>query len=784
MQRVQESYSRYKKLDEEGRVFEIGILDATDDQLRQISAEQGIGLSLFEMKEVRRYFAKKKRNPTDVELQSIGQAWSEHCCYKSSKPVIKKYLIGIDSPDVLAREDAGVMSFDEDHAYALRIESHNHPSAIEPYGGAATGIGGIVRDVLCMGARPVALVDPLYFGPLDTPSKKLPKGTKHPKYIFSGVVSGIRDYGNRIGVPTISGSVYFDDGYTGNPIINVGCVGFMKKSRLSHSSARSVGDLLVLVGGKTGRDGIHGVTFASAVLGEHSEEGSRGAVQLGDPITKEPLIHACLDANRKGLVEGMKDLGGGGLSCVVGEMVHACSLGAEVDLAKVPLKEQGLRPWEIWVSESQERMMLAVRKENLEEVLKIFGLWDVDATVVGRVIKPRVVRLFYGRTKVFELDSEFLTSGPEYCRPCEIPRANKQEPWEARMPEPKDYGEALLKMLSSPNICSRSWIIRQYDHEVQGKVAIKPLQGKLFHSSHGDASVIKPLRHSNKGLAIAAAGNPLHARSSPYWGGMGTIDELCRNLVSVGARPHSFTNCLNFGNPEFPSRMGELTEVVRGMGEAARFLGIPTPSGNVSLYNESAIGSVPPTASVLGAGIVEDVRKCVTTDLKRDGDSLFVVGETYDELGGSEYLRISGLPGEGLAPRVDLSSLKRSITQLLGAMSAGLVRSCHDVSQGGLGVCLAEMCFGANAGADVDLSSVGRGLRDDAKLFSESNTRWIVEVRKEDEKAFARTVANARRLGMVAGKNIVVRDGKRKLVDLSIERAREHWEGHLWKTMG
>ncbi|MEM2900928.1 MAG: phosphoribosylformylglycinamidine synthase subunit PurL [Thermoplasmata archaeon] len=768
----------YRPIDKTKMVYEIDLLSSNEEELKKISEEQGIGLSLEEMMVVKSYFEGKKRNPTDVELQSIGQAWSEHCCYKSSKFFLKKELLKIDSKDVLAREDAGVMAFDDKYAYALRIESHNHPSALEPYGGAATGIGGIVRDVLCMGARPIALVDPLYFGPLDYPTEKLPKGTKHPKYIFRGVVAGIRDYGNRIGVPTVSGCIYFDEGYVGNPIVNVGCVGFMKRNALLHSSAKDVGDLLVLVGGRTGRDGIHGVTFASKVLSENSEE-TRGAVQLGDPITKEPLIHACLEASRKGLVEGMKDLGGGGLSCVVGEMVHACSLGAEVELDKVPLKEEGLRSWEIWISESQERMMLAVKEKNLEDLLKIFRIWDVNATVIGHVIKERVVRLFFNGRKVFELESDFLTKGPEYCRPYKIKkRESKENNTEKILPEPKDYNSVLLNLLSSVNICSRSSVIRQYDHEVQGKVVIKPLQGKMFYSTHGDACVLKPLRHSYKGLALATSGNPLHLRLSPYWGAMGAIDELCRNLVSVGARPHSFTNCLNLGDPQKPERMWELREVIRGLGKAAKYLKIPTPSGNVSLYNESTIGSVPPTVSILGVGLVDDIRKCVTSDFKKKGNPIYLVGETYDELGGSEYLRLFNITNEGKVPRVTLSMLKQSVNDMLNVIHEGLVDSCHDVSQGGLAVSLSEMCFGGKIGARIDVSSIGK-MRTDVKLFSESNTRWLVEVRSQYENEFLERVPYAHRIGYVEGSEITIRDGKKVDIGISVDTTRRAWENEL-----
>lgn len=362
-------------------LFDVSVREASDEDLVKISGDMALSLSLDEMKTIKEYFVKEGREPTDIELQSLGQAWSEHCCYKSSKAILKEFVFGIGREDVLSRGDAGVMVFDEDHGYALRIESHNHPSAVEPYGGAATGIGGILRDVVCMGAQPIALADPLCFGHPDRKGE-LPPGTKHPRYLMSGVVSGIRDYGNRVGIPTITGGMFFDERYTGNCLVNVACLGIVKRSDLAKNYAGGPGEVMVLIGGRTGRDGIHGVNFASRDLTETSDEDSRGAVQLGDPITKEPVMHACFEVNAKHLITGMKDLGGGGLSCVVGEMALDAGCGADVNLEKVPLKESGLAPWEIWVSESQERMMCTCKPENLEKVLAVFDSWDVLATPV------------------------------------------------------------------------------------------------------------------------------------------------------------------------------------------------------------------------------------------------------------------------------------------------------------------------------------------------------------------------------------------------------------------
>jgi phosphoribosylformylglycinamidine synthase II len=487
--------SLFKKIRADIETYEVDLHTASDKQLLEISNRMELALALPEMKRIREYFKKQGRNPTDIELQALGQAWSEHCCYKSSKVPLKKYVFNVDEKRIIAREDAGVMEFDKDHYYCVALESHNHPSAIEPYGGAATGVGGIVRDVLCMGAQPIAYIDPLFFGPLDYPLEKLPKGVKHPVYLFKGVVDGIRDYGNRIGIPTLAGQVYFHEGYTGNCLVNVGCIGIMEKSELVHSWAKAPGNVYIYVGGKTGRDGIHGVNFASAELTDKSEESSRSAVQVGDPITKEPVIHACLECNRKGLLEGFKDFGGGGLSCVSGELAYSANMGAEIHLDNVPLKEEGLKPWEIWVSESQERMMMLVAPENVETVLHICKQWDVTAAVVGKVIKEQIIRVFLKGQKILEMDLEFMTGGPVYdecTRPVII---KKQETADKNFPLP-DLNTVLQKVLSSPNIASKEWVIRQYDHEVRGNTVIKPLQGKLGQETHGDSTVLKPLEES------------------------------------------------------------------------------------------------------------------------------------------------------------------------------------------------------------------------------------------------------------------------------------------------
>ena len=671
-------------------LFDIKIRDASDADLEDISSNLSLGLSLDEMKAVKEYFVKEGRDATDVELQSLGQAWSEHCCYKSSKPVLKEFVFGINRDDVLSRGDAGVMIFDDDYGYALRVESHNHPSAIEPYGGAATGIGGIVRDVICMGAQPIGLADPLCFGYPDRKGE-MPQGIKHPRYLMSGVVSGIRDYGNRIGIPTITGGFFFDESYTGNCLVNVCCLGIVKRKDLLNNFASAPGEIMILFGGRTGRDGIHGVNFASKDITATSEDDSRGAVQLGDPITKEPVIHACLELAQKHLVTGMKDLGGGGLSCVVGEMAIEKGCGADVDLDKVPLKESGLAPWEIWVSESQERMMCTVKPENVDKVMAIFDLWDIIATPVAKTTDTGHTRLFWNGEKIFDMDINFLTGGPVYNRPYTQPKVSTKA--DEEFPKLPSLNKVLLTLLSDPNVASKEWAIRQYDHEVRASTVLRPIVGAPNRGGPGDASVLMPVPGRWKGLAAAVGCNPWFTAANPYRGGMASIDEAYRNVVAVGATPNAFTDCLNFGNPEKPERLGEFREAVHGIGDIAKELNIPIPSGNVSLYNEAPGGvHILPTPMIVCCGLIDDARKAVSADFKKSGSIIFMVGKTADEMGGSLLFRKFGGKG-GEVPATDVKRLKDTSARLLKAMGKELVLSCHDCSDGGLAVAVAEMCI-------------------------------------------------------------------------------------------
>ncbi|MFH1126207.1 MAG: phosphoribosylformylglycinamidine synthase subunit PurL, partial [Candidatus Altiarchaeota archaeon] len=745
----------YKKILENPAVYEIDLLNSNDKTLERISRERNLGLSLEEMKKLKAYFKKEGRNPRDVELEAFAQSWSEHCCYKSSKPVLKRTVFCIKAPQNICviSEDAGVVDFDEKHAYVVALESHNHPSALDPYGGAATGIGGILRDVVCMGAQPIALVDPLFFGPLDYDEKKLPKGVKNPNFLFHGVVDGIGSYGNRVGIPTVSGMIFFDESYVGNCLVNVGCIGIIEKNKIAHSRVGAPGDVYIYAGGKTGRDGIHGVTFASAELHEQSEEQDRPAVQLGYAIMKEPLMHAVLEVNQKGLATGIKDFGGGGLSCVSSEMAHAAGLGGRIMLEKVPLKEAGLNPWEIWVSESQERMMLSVKPENVEKVLEIFDFWDVPAYAVGVAEESKRIKAEYNGFEVLNLDLDFFITGVQYERKYKFSIRREREV-EFKMP---DLIEAGVKLMGMPNIASKEAVIRRYDHEVRANTVIKPMQGVVNMQTHGDAAIIKPLDDSFKGLSITADVNPMFCRMNPYWGAASAVEEVVRNLVAVNSKPHSLADCLNFGNPEKPDCMGDFIKTSEGLYETAKAFGVPYVSGNVSLYNESTLGPVAPTPALLGVGIIDDVRNAVTVDLKKNENAIYLIGDIKRELGGSQYYKMLGIKA-GFVPRVQANKTKLKVDSLLKAMNSKLVQSCHDLSEGGLFTAVAEMCFGGDVGVELDVKNICQ-MRTDFKLFSEANGRWLVEVRKEDSKKFEK-MTQARKIGrVVKEKRVKIADG-------------------------
>lgn len=741
----------------------IPIVESKGKELVEISRKLNLGLSIEEMERIQEYFRKEARNPSDVEIQAIAQAWSEHCSYKSSKIYLKKYLFGIAEDKVISRGDAGLVSIDDQTAVVFKIESHNHPSAIEPYGGAATGVGGILRDVLSMGAQPIAVTDVLYFGTKKT------KGFQSPKFIENGVIAGIRDYGNRVGIPTVAGGIFYSDYFSPNVLVNVGCVGTVDKNKAVSSKISDPSISLIIAGGKTGRDGIHGVNMASMVMRAGEEDAT--TVQLGSPITKEPLIHAILEARDRGLLYALKDLGGGGLSSVVGEMLLSGRVGGKIYLDKVPLKEEKILPWEIWISESQERMLLAVRKANVNPVLKIMEDWDISAAVIGESEVGNRLKILFNGAKVLDLQLDFMTSP----RMLERPATSFRLPAKTSLPKyQRKIDGMLLKMLSNNNIRTKEFAVRQYDHTVRGNTVVGPFSGIIGREGPTDASVIRYSWDKESAIAITHGSNPYYAKSNSYLGGINAVDEAVRNLISVGAEPIGFSDCLNSGNPEDPEVMGELINLLRGLSDGASTLQIPFVSGNVSFYNESGHKRIPTLATILSVGKVNDYRKSITPDFKRVGNPIYMIGMPTTEMGGSLYYRLLGLVG-GEVPYSDPRILKRRGWNLLKSIESGLVESVHDVSEGGMGIAIPEMTIGSNIGALIDLSSLA--VRPDFAVFSEPQSTWIVEVKAEKEDSFVETMGGeATKLGITQNSMLSISNGNENVVSLPVDKILNYWK--------
>jgi len=739
----------YIKRDLPFELYEINILDADEKQILKISEELGLALNLQEMKRIKDYFAERKRNPTDVELQTLGQTWSEHCFHKTFKGIVvtsegeeinslfKTYIakatLELNKPWCISifEDNAGIIKFEDDIAVAVKVETHNHPSAIEPFGGAATGTGGVIRDVLGVWAEPIACTDVLGFGPLDYDFNKLPPGVKHPKYVYRGVVAGIGHYGNNMGIPTVNGAIYFDESYVGNVVVYCGCIGVLPIKKYIKDA--KPGHHIVLAGGRTGRDGIHGVTFASLELTEESEEVSRPAVQIANPIEEEKLARAIITIRDLELASSITDLGGGGLSSAVGETAHRFGCGAYVELDKVPLKYPRIAPWEIYISESQERMLLTVPDENLEKVLAIFDSEDVEATSIGRLTRENMLKITYHDYPVAELKMDFLFNPP---KPRRFAHWKPPEIDEPEIEEPNDLNDILLKILSSPNVASKEAVIRTYDHEVKGNTVVKPLCGE--NEGPGDAAVIKPLDKSWRGLVISCGMNPRYGKIDPYWMAASAIDEALRNNLAVGGRRIALLDNFVWGTPEKPNRLGGLVKACKACYLFSRGFEAPFISGKDSLYNESPLGPVTPTLLITAIGIIPDIRKSVTMDLKSPGNLLYILGRTYLELGGSEYYKLQGFVGRSV-PKVRLEEAKMTMNRLTKAIDLGYVKACHDLSEGGLGVAAAEMAFSGDVGLDLWLGKVVRShdlQRDDYILFSESNSRFLVEIPESKREEF------------------------------------------------
>lgn len=706
------------------------------------------------------------REPNHAELGVFSVMWSEHCSYKSSKRLLK--LLPTEGPAVLQGpgENAGIVDIGHGLAAVFKIESHNHPSFIEPYQGAATGVGGILRDVFTMGARPIASLNSLRFGSFD-----------HPRtcYLLGGVVAGIGGYGNCVGVPTLGGEVSFDECYNSNILVNAFTLGIAKKKRIFRGRAKGIGNPLIYVGAKTGRDGIHGATMASEAFSEQAEK-RRPTVQVGDPFTEKLLLEACLELMEKDCLVGIQDMGAAGLTSSAAEMAARGGTGVELELSHVPLRERGMTPYEILLSESQERMLLVAKKGSEEEVKRVFERWELDAVVVGRVTRARLFRASFHGEEVVNIPIEALTSeAPVYNRPSERPEGHDeiQKLDLNKIVEPKDLGEVLKLLLDSPNIASKEWVYRQYDHFVRSNTVVAP---------GADAAVIR-VKETEKGLALTVDGNSRYCYLDPYVGGILAVAEAARNLTCVGARPLGLSDCLNFGSPEKPEVMWQFSQVIQGIRDGCVGLGVPVVSGNVSFYNETDGRPIYPTPVVAMVGLLPKLARVVTPWFKAAGDLVVLLGRTRDELGGSEYLRLIHGMVRGTPPWIDLR-LERAVQQCcLKAIERGIVRSAHDTSEGGLAVALAECCIGGPEkalGARIETHEM---VRADALLFGESQSRIIVSVRERDlgrlREIAAREGAPVQAIGVVGGTRFIIQP----LIQAPVEELKAIWSTSLERRL-
>lgn len=738
----------------QGRV-EIPLLALDDEGLLRLSTEGQLYLNLEEMHCVQEHYRSQGREPSACELETIAQTWSEHCQHKTFrgnidfdgerienllKSTIAAATHEIDHPMCVSvfHDNAGIIEFDPEVRggmdVAFKVETHNHPSAIDPYGGAGTGIGGVIRDILGvgLGAQPIANTDAFFVGPQDLPAERVPKGSLHPSRILHGVVAGVRDYGNRMGIPTVSGGVWFDERYVGNPLVYAGTVGLIPR-RFAEKSVQA-GDVILVAGGRTGRDGIHGATFSSVELDEDSEMVSAAAVQIGDPITEKKVAEALLQARDQGLYRAVTDCGAGGLSSAIGEMAEGH--GAVVHLERVPLKYPGLTPDEIWISEAQERMVFAVPPDKLDACIAVFAAEDLEATALGEFTDTGRLVLHYDGEVVGDLDLAFLHGG--------TPKPLRKATWtKPDLPDPgapalEDPNASLLAMLARPGIASKEWIVRQYDHNVQGMAVIGPTSG-VEHDAPSDGVVLHPCPESKKALALGNGANPRYGRLDPEAMAETVIDEALRNVVATYGDPEHTALLDNFswGNCDKPENLGALVKAARGCYRAAKAFGTPFISGKDSLNNEYRVGeetlSIPPTLYVSSIARVPSVNAVVSMDAKKSNNLILLVGLTRPELGGSELHELLGLWG-GNVPRPDLRYAKATFQKLHSVMKFKQVAACHDLSEGGLAVALAEMCLAGNLGAEIDLSVIDHDPFPEnydpttTLLYSESPSRFLIEV--------------------------------------------------------
>lgn len=719
------------------------------------------------------------REMNELEEGMLDVMFSEHCSYKSSRPILRLFPTEGENIILGPGDDAGLVSITEEYALAVGMESHNHPSAIEPYGGAGTGIGGILRDIISMGAMPIALLDSLRFGPLED---------QKSKYLFEHVVEGISDYGNRVGVPTVAGEIEFDEAFRTNPLVNVLCAGLVKKDEIVRGIAPNVGDVFLLMGGTTGRDGIHGVTFASEELTSDSETEDRPAVQVADPFTKKRVLEASLEILEKIDVSGVKDLGGGGLTCCISELVDSSENGAIVDLRAIPLRETGMTPYEIMLSESQERMIFVIDPKYVDEAKAICDKHEIPSAVIGEVVDGNnmIVKDFEAdeaESTLCDLPTILLADPPSLDR--EIRAPVKDEPLVEV--DDGDISENIISLLSSPNIASKSWVYKQYDHEVQVRTVIKP---------GDDAAVLKI--DDETAVAITADSNTVHTKLSPYDGGAGSVAEAIRNVVSMGAKPYAVVDCLNFGNPETPEILWQFRECIKGMSDIAEKFESPVISGNVSFYNETEGVKINPTPAVGVIG-VEKLSNIRTLPFKEEGDKILIIGKTYDEVNGSEYHRAIHNLEQGEAPKIriddelanantvlDLIDNDGDYTEFINGTDVLNINATHDCSAGGIAIALSEMAMKSNLGCEIDLAKVPsvEGISDTNLLFSESHGRYIITVKADAvDDILANIDVECACIGEVKGNSLKILNGEETIADLAVKDLDDAYHGVIEQYM-
>jgi phosphoribosylformylglycinamidine synthase subunit PurL len=732
------------------------MLEPNPQQIKEQKLYGQMGMSDSEFEMVEKILG---RQPNYTETGLFSVMWSEHCSYKNSKPILRKFPT--TGPRVLQGpgEGAGIVDIGDGQAVVFKMESHNHPSAIEPYQGAATGVGGIIRDVFSMGARPIAMLNSLRFGELTSP---------RVRYLFEEVVAGIAGYGNCIGIPTVGGEVQFDDCYAGNPLVNAMCVGLIDHKDIQKGIASGVGNTVMYVGAKTGRDGIHGATFASEELSEASEE-KRPAVQVGDPFMEKLLLEACLELVKSDALVGIQDMGAAGLTSSAAEMASKAGFGIEMNLDAVPQRETGMTAYEMMLSESQERMLIVVTKGREAEIEVLFEKYDLDAVAVGVVTDDKMLRLLHKGEVVANVPADALAEeAPVYYKPSSVPAYYTQyQAMENVEPQVADYKETLLNLLKQPTIASKEWVYDQYDYQVRTSTVVTP---------GSDAAVVR-VRGTNKGLAMTTDCNSRYIYLDPETGGKIAVAEAARNVVCSGAKPLAITDCLNFGNPENPEIFWQIEKSADGMAAACLALESPVIGGNVSLYNERSGVAVYPTPTIGLVGLVEDLSHVTTQDVKEAGDFVYVIGETMTEFGGSELQKMVEGRIFGKAPSINLDVEVARQDALLQAIQAGKVASAHDIAEGGFAVALAEKTFGVqNLGVDVTIS--GSAI---TALFSESQSRFIVTVKEQHADAFEEIVTDAVKIGTVTSDTSVIirNENGEEWVSGSVEEFRSAWKGAI-----